>query len=117
MQPIRNRNKTVRNRGTKASGEIEQNSDELRLVVAVLLQAKGPEVWTDGAYLLAATRNMTMKELIQKIEARIAERRGELEGWINTSRMVCEAIESEIVFLESLLAEIKAMAEKTSPEI
>jgi hypothetical protein len=39
-----------------------------------------------------------MNELIQKIEARIAERREELEGWINTSRMVCEAIETSGMF-------------------
>jgi vacuolar-type H+-ATPase subunit I/STV1 len=52
-----------------------------------------------------------MNELVQKIEARIAERRDELEGWGNTSRTVCEAIESEIAFLEALLAEIKAMGQ------
>jgi hypothetical protein len=35
--------------GPRPSGEIEQNNDELRLVVAVVLQAKIPKVWTgDG---------------------------------------------------------------------
>jgi hypothetical protein len=52
-----------------------------------------------------------MDDLIQKVEARIAERREELAGWGNTSRTVCDAIESEIKFLEALLAEMKAMAQ------
>ncbi len=50
-----------------------------------------------------------MNELIQKVEARIVERREELEGWRNTSKAVCEAIESEIKFLEALLADMKTM--------
>ena len=52
-----------------------------------------------------------MNELIQKVEARLAERREELEGWGNTSRTVCDAIKSEIAFLEALLAEMKAMGQ------
>ena len=52
-----------------------------------------------------------MNELIQKVEARIAERREELEGWINSSKVVCDAIESEIAFLEALMAEMKAMTQ------
>jgi hypothetical protein len=51
-----------------------------------------------------------MRELIQKIEARIAERREELESWGNASFQVSEAIRSEIAFLETLLVEMKAMA-------
>ena len=97
--------------GQGQSGEIERNNDELRLVVAVRLQTRGPEVWTDGAYLLAATRNRVMKELIQKIEARIADRREELEGWGNASVTVSEVLKSEITFLEALLADMKALAE------
>ena len=52
-----------------------------------------------------------MNELIQKIEARIAERRDELENWGTSSRTVSEAIESEIAFLEALLAEMKVMGQ------
>jgi hypothetical protein len=51
-----------------------------------------------------------MNELIQKIEARIADRRDELEV-SRQSRMVCDAIESEIAFLEALVVEIKAMGQ------
>ncbi len=51
-----------------------------------------------------------MNELIRKIEARIAERRDELEV-SRQSQMVSEAIKSEIDFLETLLAEMKAMGQ------
>jgi hypothetical protein len=51
-----------------------------------------------------------MDELIRKVEARISACRDELEGWKNTSQMVSGAIESEVEFLEALLAEMKAMA-------
>ncbi len=51
-----------------------------------------------------------MNELISKVEARLADRREELESWGTTSRAVTDVIESEIKFLEALLAEMKAMA-------
>ena len=51
-----------------------------------------------------------MNELIQKIEARIAERREELE--VNRqSYSVSQVLTSEIDFLEALLAEMKAMGQ------
>ena len=52
-----------------------------------------------------------MNELIQKVEARIADRREELEGWGNASVQVSEVLKSEIAFLEALLVEMKAMGQ------
>jgi hypothetical protein len=57
-----------------------------------------------------------MRELIDKVEARIADRYDELEAkydgvsWKSTSHTVSEVIKSEIAFLEALLTEMKAMA-------
>jgi hypothetical protein len=51
-----------------------------------------------------------MNELIQKVEARIADRRDVLEG-IRQSHMASDILKSEIAFLAALLAEMKAMVE------
>ena len=51
----------------------------------------------------------TMRELIPKTEARIVDRREELESWISSSQMVREVLNSEIAFLEALVVEMKAM--------
>ncbi len=50
-----------------------------------------------------------MNELIQKIEARIADRREELESWGTASVQVSEFLKSEIAFLEALIVEMKAL--------
>jgi vacuolar-type H+-ATPase subunit I/STV1 len=63
------------------------------------------------AKIEAVPRGRTMNELIQKIEARIAARREELEGWENSSYQVSQILNSEIAFLEALLAEMKAMGQ------
>ena len=51
-----------------------------------------------------------MRELIQKVEARIADRRDELEV-SRQSQMVCEVLKSKIAFLEALVVEMKAMGQ------
>ena len=53
---------------------------------------------------------MNVIELIHRIEARIADRRDELEV-SRQSQMVSEVLNSEIAFLEALLAELRAMAD------
>jgi len=53
---------------------------------------------------------MSIRDLIHRIEARIADRRDELEV-SRQSQMVSEVLNSEIAFLEALLAELRAMAE------
>jgi len=49
-----------------------------------------------------------MKHLIEKIEARIADRRGELESW-GASNVACTLLEAEIAFLESILTDLQGI--------
>ena len=53
---------------------------------------------------------MNVTELIHRIDARIADRRDELEV-SRQSQMVSDVLNSEIAFLEALLAELRTMAE------
>jgi hypothetical protein len=53
---------------------------------------------------------MKAKDIIHRVEARIADRRDELEV-SRQSQMVSEVLNSEIAFLEALLAELRAMAD------
>ena len=46
-----------------------------------------------------------MKHLIEKIEARIADRRDELECWVGSDRAI-QLLEAEIAFLESVLTDL-----------
>jgi len=50
-----------------------------------------------------------MDKIIQKVEARLADRRGELEEWGDASQVVVRLVQSEIDFLEGLLAEMNAL--------
>jgi hypothetical protein len=47
-----------------------------------------------------------MKHLIEKIEARIAERRDELESWVG-SNTATALLKAEIAFLESVLTDLQ----------
>ena len=46
-----------------------------------------------------------MKHLIEKIEARIADRRNELECWVASTAI--QLLEAEIAFLESVLTDLQ----------
>ena len=47
-----------------------------------------------------------MKHLIEKIEARIADRRNELECWVASTTAI-QLLEAEIAFLESVLTDLQ----------